>query len=56
MRIFSFILCLFMCVNSGGNDLQELKLVECKAYLRRHGLRLSGTKGECIERIKEHWR
>ncbi|CAA3032777.1 Hypothetical predicted protein, partial [Olea europaea subsp. europaea] len=37
------------------NDLQELNLVECKAYLRRHGLRLSGTKAECIERIKEHW-
>ncbi|KAL7101313.1 hypothetical protein ACP275_08G047200 [Erythranthe tilingii] len=40
----------------GGSDLQELKLVECKAYLRRHGLRLTGTKGECIGRIKEHWR
>ncbi|PIN18243.1 Ubiquitinyl hydrolase 1 [Handroanthus impetiginosus] len=40
----------------GGSDIQELKLVECKAYLRRHGLRLSGTKEECIERIKEHWR
>ncbi|KAI3452047.1 hypothetical protein Pfo_008712 [Paulownia fortunei] len=39
-----------------GSDLQELKVVECKAYLRRHGLRLSGTKGDCIERIKEHWR
>ncbi|GER30858.1 SAP domain-containing protein [Striga asiatica] len=40
----------------GRSDLQELTLVECKAYLRRHGLRLSGTKEECIERIKEHWR
>ncbi|XP_073145411.1 uncharacterized protein [Henckelia pumila] len=40
----------------GRGDLQELKLVECKVYLRRHGLRLSGTKEECIERIKEHWR
>ncbi|XP_073041098.1 uncharacterized protein [Primulina eburnea] len=40
----------------GRADLQELKLVECKVYLRRHGLRLSGTKEECIERIKEHWR
>ncbi|CAI9780766.1 unnamed protein product [Fraxinus pennsylvanica] len=38
------------------NDLQELNLIECKAYLRRHVLRLSGTKAECIERIKEHWR
>ncbi|KAM7510363.1 hypothetical protein LguiB_009238 [Lonicera macranthoides] len=30
--------------------------MECKAYLREHGLRLSGTKAECTERIKEHWR
>ncbi|KAL6572921.1 hypothetical protein OROHE_002397 [Orobanche hederae] len=40
----------------GRNDLHELNLVECKAYLRRHGLRLSGTKEDCIERIKEHLR
>ncbi|GFP96938.1 zinc finger CCCH domain-containing protein 62, partial [Phtheirospermum japonicum] len=40
----------------GKRDLQELKLIECKAFLRRHGLRLSGTKEECIERIEEHWR
>lgn len=40
----------------GSADLQELKLVECKVYLRRHGLRLSGTKEECTERIKEQWR
>ncbi|KAL0377740.1 UNVERIFIED_CONTAM: Zinc finger CCCH domain-containing protein 62 [Sesamum radiatum] len=40
----------------GGCDLQELKLVECKAYLRKHSLRVSGSKEECIERIKEHWR
>ncbi|KAL3646254.1 hypothetical protein CASFOL_011434 [Castilleja foliolosa] len=38
------------------SDLQELKLIECKTYLRRHSLRLSGTKYECIERIKEHSR
>ncbi|XP_042494087.1 zinc finger CCCH domain-containing protein 62-like [Macadamia integrifolia] len=40
----------------GGSDLQELKLVECKAYLRKHGLRLTGNKAVCIQRIKEHWR
>ncbi|KAL0343651.1 UNVERIFIED_CONTAM: Zinc finger CCCH domain-containing protein 62 [Sesamum angustifolium] len=39
-----------------GSDLQELKLVECKTYLRKHSLRVSGSKEECIERIKEHWR
>ncbi|KAL2531873.1 Ubiquitinyl hydrolase 1 [Abeliophyllum distichum] len=43
-------------ISQERNDLQELNLIECKAYLRRHGLRLSGTKAECIERIKEHWR
>lgn len=40
----------------GKNDLQELTLVDCKAYLRMHGLRLSGTKAECILRIQDHWR
>ncbi|CAN6888081.1 unnamed protein product, partial [Brassica oleracea] len=29
---------------------------ECKAYLRKHGLRLSGTKPVFTERILEHWR
>ncbi|KAJ4964892.1 hypothetical protein NE237_016741 [Protea cynaroides] len=40
----------------GGNDLQELKLEECKAYLRKHGLRLTGSKAVCIQRIQDHWR
>ncbi|KAL6551706.1 hypothetical protein OROGR_007860 [Orobanche gracilis] len=40
----------------GINDPHELNLMECKAYLRRHCLRLSGTKEDCIERIKEHLR
>ncbi|XP_042495282.1 uncharacterized protein LOC122074499 [Macadamia integrifolia] len=45
-----------ICLLKGGSDLQELKLVECKAYLRKHGLRLTGNKAVCIQRIKEHWR
>ncbi|XP_042022388.1 zinc finger CCCH domain-containing protein 62-like [Salvia splendens] len=40
----------------GGSDMQELRLDECKAYLRRHNLRLSGNKEECIARIEEHWK
>ncbi|XP_043714435.1 zinc finger CCCH domain-containing protein 62-like [Telopea speciosissima] len=40
----------------GESDVQELKLVECKAYLRKHGLRLTGNKAVCIQRMKEHWR
>ncbi|KAL8251105.1 hypothetical protein R6Q59_034798 [Mikania micrantha] len=40
----------------GSNDLLELSLKECKEYLRKHQLRLSGTKEECIQRIKEHGR
>ncbi|VFQ92056.1 unnamed protein product [Cuscuta campestris] len=49
-------LCRVMRLLLGKGDLQDLKLVECKAYLRKNGLRLSGTKDECIERIMEHWR
>ncbi|XP_074559113.1 uncharacterized protein LOC141815048 isoform X3 [Curcuma longa] len=37
-------------------SLDTLKLEECKSYLRRHGLRLSGTKTTCVSRILEHWR
>ncbi|XP_071711449.1 uncharacterized protein [Rutidosis leptorrhynchoides] len=42
--------------HDGSNDLQELSLNECKSYLRRHKLRVCGTKEECIQRIKEHER
>ncbi|XP_045817305.1 zinc finger CCCH domain-containing protein 62-like [Trifolium pratense] len=40
----------------GGKDIDSLKLTECKAYLRKHGLRLAGNRAVCIARIKEHWR
>ncbi|XP_021714268.1 zinc finger CCCH domain-containing protein 62-like isoform X2 [Chenopodium quinoa] len=40
----------------GRRDLQELSLKACKAYLRRHDLRLSGNKDECIRRVQEHHR
>lgn len=36
-------------------DLGALSLKGCKAFLRKHGLRLSGTKMVCIQRINEHW-
>ncbi|KAI3862941.1 hypothetical protein MKW92_050690, partial [Papaver armeniacum] len=39
-----------------GGDLQSLKHEDCKVYLRKHDLRLSGTKSVCIQRIQEHWR
>ncbi|XP_058777958.1 zinc finger CCCH domain-containing protein 62-like isoform X2 [Vicia villosa] len=39
-----------------GKDIDSLKLNECKAYLRKHGLRLAGNRAVCIARIKEHWR
>ncbi|RYQ80551.1 hypothetical protein Ahy_Scaffold1g106887 isoform D [Arachis hypogaea] len=38
-----------------GNDIESLKLRECKAYLRKHGLRISGTRAVCVARIQEHW-
>ncbi|KAL1196554.1 Zinc finger CCCH domain-containing protein 62 [Cardamine amara subsp. amara] len=41
---------------TAGSDLKCLNVKECKAYLRKHGLRLSGTKAVCIDRIVEHWR
>ncbi|KAJ8546141.1 hypothetical protein K7X08_018724 [Anisodus acutangulus] len=37
-------------------ELGKLTLTDCKTYLRSNGLRLSGTKEECIQRIIEHWR
>ncbi|KAG1330732.1 hypothetical protein COCNU_02G007000 [Cocos nucifera] len=46
----------FVKLLRGNKSLDMLKLEECKAYLRKHGLRLSGTKATCIERILEHWR
>ncbi|WCJ31091.1 SAP domain-containing protein [Euphorbia peplus] len=39
-----------------GKDLEALSLKECKAYIRKHRLRLAGSKDVCIHRIKEHWR
>lgn len=37
-----------------GGDLHGLRLEEIKAYLRKHGLRITGTKSVCIQRIQEH--
>ncbi|KAK0603717.1 hypothetical protein LWI29_007870 [Acer saccharum] len=37
-------------------NLGALNVQECKAYLRKHGLRVSGSKAVCIQRIEEHWR
>ncbi|GMJ07981.1 hypothetical protein HRI_004467300 [Hibiscus trionum] len=39
-----------------GGDLEILSLKELKAYLRNHGLRITGTKAVCQQRILEHWR
>ncbi|KAM7251010.1 hypothetical protein ACFE04_022893 [Oxalis oulophora] len=39
-----------------SHPLQALSLTECKAYLRKHRLRLSGTKDVCLQRILEHHR
>lgn len=41
------------CAIEGG-DLNGLRLDECKAYLRKHGLRITGSKSVCIQRIHEH--
>ncbi|XP_021907867.1 zinc finger CCCH domain-containing protein 62 [Carica papaya] len=39
-----------------GGDLKALNVRKCKAYLRKHGLRIAGTKAICMQRILEHWR
>lgn len=39
-------------IHSGMID--KLKLDQCKIYLRKHGLRLSGNKYIILKRIKEH--
>ncbi|KAK9038778.1 hypothetical protein V6N11_023632 [Hibiscus sabdariffa] len=39
-----------------GGELESLSLKELKAYLRIHGLRITGTKAVCQQRILEHWR
>lgn len=39
-----------------GGKLEKLKVDQCKVYLRKHGLRLTGNKDTLIERIKEHTR
>ncbi|CAN0877732.1 Zinc finger CCCH domain-containing protein 62 [Linum grandiflorum] len=37
-----------------AGQVEKLKIDQCKAYLRKHGLRLSGCKAMLIQRIKEH--
>ncbi|GFP99515.1 zinc finger CCCH domain-containing protein 62 [Phtheirospermum japonicum] len=37
-----------------GGLVEKLKVEQCKIYLRKHGLRLSGNKETLILRIKEH--
>ncbi|PIN09557.1 DNA helicase [Handroanthus impetiginosus] len=37
-----------------AGQVEKLKVEECKIYLRKHGLRLSGKKETLIQRIKEH--
>ncbi|CAG7860552.1 unnamed protein product [Brassica rapa] len=43
-------------LTAGSDLMKSLNVTECKAYLRKHGLRLSGTKPVFVERILEHWR
>ncbi|KAK6787381.1 hypothetical protein RDI58_015906 [Solanum bulbocastanum] len=37
-----------------AGQIEKLKVEQCKVYLRKHGLRLTGTKDTLIQRIKEH--
>ncbi|MCD7457831.1 hypothetical protein HAX54_036387 [Datura stramonium] len=37
-----------------AGQIEKLKVEQCKVYLRKHGLRLTGSKDTLIQRIKEH--
>ncbi|KAK2654759.1 hypothetical protein Ddye_014615 [Dipteronia dyeriana] len=37
-----------------NGDVEKLKLEQCKVYLRKNGLRLTGNKSTLIQRVKEH--
>ncbi|TKW35865.1 hypothetical protein SEVIR_2G403500v4 [Setaria viridis] len=39
-----------------GRSLEGIKLVECKAYLRKNGLSQVGDLATCVDRIVLHWR
>lgn len=43
----------FIFVDVAG-QVDKLKVDQCKLYLRKHGLRLTGKKDVLIQRIKEH--
>ena len=40
----------------GGRSLEGIKLVECKAYLKKNGLSQTGDIAACVDRIVLHWR
>ncbi|CAL5061595.1 unnamed protein product [Urochloa decumbens] len=39
-----------------GKSLEGIKLVECKAYLKKNGLSQTGDMAACLDRIMLHWR
>jgi hypothetical protein len=41
---------------TGGRNLDRIKLVECKSYLKKNGLSQVGDMTTCVERIMLHWR
>ena len=47
---FDFLLCDVMA----AGKLEKLKVEQCKVYLRKNKLRLTGKKDILIQRIKEH--
>lgn len=51
-----FLFKILLRFTEGSRLEEELTLTECKTYLRKLELRLSGTKSDCIRRIIEHWR
>lgn len=46
-------ICVCHCLVA-DKQIEKLKVEQCKLYLRKNGLRLTGNKDTLIQRIKEH--
>lgn len=52
MKRFVAVLIYALTITAG--QVEKLKVDQCKVYLRKYGLRLTGKKDVLMERIKEH--
>ncbi|OEL38834.1 CDPK-related kinase 5, partial [Dichanthelium oligosanthes] len=50
------IVIVIVLTDESGRSLEGIKLVECKAYLKKNGLSQTGDIATCVDRIVLHWR